>query len=99
MRDDLPTEKPWKNECMVINIDSIKNSGTHWICFVKCHQIVLYYDSYAKLAPPLELIQYLGSDCKIYYNTMRCQTFDDTFQCGHYCLHFLYEFYKEYSNK
>lgn len=92
MRDDLPQSKPWKNECMIINHDSINNSGTHWTCYVKEDVNVFYFDSYGKLAPPLELIRYLGSDCKILYNSKRYQEFN-TIICGHLCLKFLYVFY------
>lgn len=92
MRDNLPQRKPWKNECMIINHDSIKNSGTHWTCYAKENKNVYYFDSYGKLAPPLELIRYLGSDCKIYYNLSRYQDFN-TVICGHLCLEFLHTFY------
>lgn len=94
MRDSLPSGKPRKNECMVINQDSKHNNGTHWACFVKSNRNVFYFDSFGKLSPPLELINYLGSDCSIYYNSERYQEFD-TIICGHLCLRFLYEYYKK----
>lgn len=94
MRDNLPKGKPWKNECMVVNHDSAENSGTHWTCFVKTCNDVFYFDSFGKLAPPLELIGYLGSDCNIYYNSMQYQKFN-TIICGHLCLSFLYAYYRE----
>lgn len=94
MRDNLPIKKPWKNECMVINHDSIGSNGTHWTCFIKCDKKVYYFDSFGKLSPPLELVKYLGSDCKIFFNSDRYQNFG-TIICGHLCLKFLYYFYKE----
>lgn len=93
MRDDLPIEKPWLNECMIINHDSKENDGTHWTCYIKENKNVFYFDSFGKLPPPLELINYLGSDCRFYYNYKKYQKFN-TFICGHLCLKFLYEFYK-----
>lgn len=93
MRDDLPNEKPWKNECMIVNHDSIKNSGTHWTCFVKKGNNVYYFDSFGKLAPPLELVNYLGSESMIYFNSKQYQSYNSVI-CGHLCLEFLYEFYK-----
>lgn len=94
MRDDLPNEDPWENECMVINHDSKENPGTHWSCYTKTDKIIFYFDSFGKLAPPLELFNYLGSDCSFYYNYKQYQKFN-TVICGHLCLKFLYEFYKD----
>lgn len=98
MRDSLPKGKPRKNECMVVNHDSIENSGTHWTCFVKINKKAYYFDSYGKLAPPLEILRYLGSDCNIYYNSKRFQDFN-TIICGHLCLRFLYEFHEQINKK
>lgn len=94
MRDNLPRGKPWKNESMVVNHDSIKNNGTHWTCFVKKGQNVYYFDSFGKLPPPLEILRYFGSDCNIQYNSFQYQQFN-TFICGHLCLMFIYNFYKK----
>lgn len=91
MRDNLP-KKPWISECLVLNHDSSENAGTHWTCFVKTENTAFYFDSFGKLPPPLELVHYLGSDCKIYYNSHQFQTFD-TIICGHLCLKFLSTFY------
>lgn len=93
MRDSLPNTTPWKNECMIVNHDSFVNDGTHWTCFAKQGPNVYYFDSFGKLPPPLELIKYWGSDCFILYNSERYQNFN-TVNCGHLCLHFLYEFYQ-----
>lgn len=92
MRDFLP-KRPWKNECMILNHDSYRNDGTHWTCFVKTGKYVYYFDSFGKLPPPLELIDYLGSECKISYNAHQYQDFN-TVNCGHLCLEFLYKFTK-----
>lgn len=92
MRDNLPNKKPLKNECMIINHDSIIGNGTHWTCFVKNGKNVFYFDSFGKLSPPLELVRYLGGDCNIFINSIRYQKFG-TIICGHLCLKFLYYFY------
>lgn len=94
MRDNLPEKGPMKNECIILNHDSIKNNGTHWTCFAKVDKNVYYFDSFGKLAPPLELIEYLGSDCNIFYNTEQYQEFN-TVICGHLCVRFLFSFYKK----
>lgn len=92
MRDDLPHGKPWRNECMIINQDSAGNYGTHWTCLVKTCNDVFYFDSFGRLPPALEVLNYMHG-CRIYYNTHRYQRFD-TIICGHLCLYFLYEYYK-----
>lgn len=93
MRDNLPYDDgPKRNECMVINHDSVLNSGTHWTCFAKINRNVYYFDSFGKLSPPIELLTYLGSNNRIFYNYKRYQKFN-TINCGHLCLKFLYNFY------
>lgn len=91
MRDNLP-KRPWKRECMVMNHDSVDNPGTHWSCYIKHDNYAFYFDSFGKLPPPLELLNYLGSDCSLFYNSQPYQDFN-TIICGHLCLKFLYSFY------
>lgn len=97
MRDDLPRGKPWRNECMIVNQDSSGNSGTHWVCFVKTCNDVFYFDSFGRLPPALEVLEYLDG-CRIYYNARQYQRFN-TIICGHLCLCFLYEYYKNGGNR
>lgn len=89
MRDSLPLKCKVK-ECAVINLDSNKNSGTHWCAYYKIENNCVYFDSFGNLPPPEELIEYLGSSCRIFYNYKRCQEFN-TVICGHLCLLFLYD--------
>lgn len=93
MRDTLPA-RPNKNESIIMNMDNSKNSGTHWVCYVKKGNIVNYYDSYGDLRPPQELIIYLGKQCTIFYNVHRDQKFNES-SCGRYCLEFLYKINNE----
>lgn len=86
MTDELP-RKPWKDEAAIINLDDSDGPGTHWVCYKKRGNKVLYFDSYGDLPPPKELIRYLKG-CEIKYNFDRYQDFD-TFYCGHLCLKFL----------
>lgn len=89
MRDSLP--RLCKSvECGVINLDSFKNNGTHWCAYYKCKKNCMYFDSFGNLPPPIELVHYLGSSCRIVYNYDRYQDFN-TIICGQLCLLFLYE--------
>jgi len=89
MRDTLPCmAPPWKTECGVINLDSNRGPGTHWVAYKKHGNRVVYFDSFGNLNPPKEVVRYF-KDCEIFYNHDQYQTFN-TFNCGHLVLSFLY---------
>lgn len=85
MRDTLP-KHPRTIECGIVNLDSSNGSGTHWVAYYKNHKFVEYFDSFGNLQPPLEIIQYLGTNIK--YNHKQTQIFN-SFNCGHLCIEFL----------
>lgn len=87
MRDSLPN-RPWRNESAVINLDDAIGAGTHWVAFKKRGRVVLYFDSFGDLRPPRELVDYLGPDVFVTYNTDKYQDYDE-YTCGHWCLKFL----------
>lgn len=90
MRDTLPN-KINKIESGIINLDSLSGEGTHWVAYLKNHNMVEYFDSYGDLKPPTEVVRYLLSDGKsneIYYNYTRYQK-DDEEICGQLCIMFL----------
>lgn len=88
MIDKLPL-KPRRTECGIINLDKSTGNGTHWTAYYKYNNNkILYFDSYGNLRPPRELVDYLGSN--IEYNYKRFQK-DNTVNCGHLCLKFLYD--------
>lgn len=92
MRDKLPTKI--KNvETGIVNLDKAENSGSHWVAYKKINNIVIYFDSFGNLKPPMELVKYFesGNDCNIIkYNHNVYQTYKDI-NCGHLCLKFLFE--------
>jgi hypothetical protein len=86
MRDTLP-DKVNEKECGIVNLDSILNEGTHWVCYYKDRNKKYYFDSFG-LSPPLELKKYLGKD--IIMSTFQIQKLGTNY-CGHLCLYILYE--------
>lgn len=88
MRDRLPLSGPLHTECAVLNLDNSTGMGTHWVAYYKINSVAYYFDSYGNLAPPIELIQYLGSDINIFYNYMNYQQYG-TVICGQLCILFL----------
>ena len=57
MRDELTSQKATSNECMIMNIDSSANEGTHWTCLFIKNGVSYYFDSYG-FEPPLEVLSY-----------------------------------------
>lgn len=82
-------KKSSNRECAILNLQTNRESGSHWVAYKKRGDIVEYFDSFGNLPPPKELKNYFH-DCKIYYNYNRFQDYN-TYNCGHLCLKFLYE--------
>lgn len=91
MRDELP-HKPLPIECAVINLDTSKNSGTHWVAYVKLYDYIEYFDSYGNLKPPKEFIKYVGLNINYNYDNLQKR---HLYNCGHLCLKFLKSFWKK----
>jgi len=89
MRDGLPAVVHDK-ECGIVNLDSKKGDGTHWIAYKidqdrdqnRDQSTAVYFDSYG-LDPPQELARYLN--CPIKTQTFQLQGPNDVI-CGHLCL-------------
>lgn len=90
MRDTLPVRGPNKNECAILNLDTSRNQGTHWVAYIKRNNSVNYFDSFGSLKPPLEFIRYMGAGVNIMYNNDCYQDYNQI-NCGHLCLEFLYK--------
>jgi hypothetical protein len=79
MSDELP-EKPYKNECRVLNLDTSENIGTHWTCYWKREDEKYVFDSFGGV-PHKSLVKYLGDE-NLQYSDERIQNFDQVV-CGH----------------
>ena len=89
MRDSLPN-KPFSQECGILNLDTSTGQGTHWVAFYKNKNVKEYFDSFGNLQPPIELITYLKFPIK--YNYEQQQKYNTNI-CGHLCLKFLFSKY------
>lgn len=88
MRNDMPKDGPWKQECGIINLDDKRNPGTHWVAYKRFNKnSAIYFDSFGNLQPPKDLVSYLNVG-SINYNHKRYQDWN-TYNCGHLCLAFL----------
>lgn len=92
MLDTLPREGSWVDEQGVVNLDSVRGEGSHWVAYSKRGRLVSYFDSFGNLEPPPELIKYWKKSSiiplVIEYNYKRRQPFNSV-QCGALCLAFL----------
>lgn len=78
MRDTLP-EIRQKEEVGIVNLDTSKNIGTHWVCYKTDKNQLYYFDSFG-LDPPSEIIKYLKSNTsnEIIISTFQIQKFNTT---------------------
>lgn len=88
-KDNLPLNL--KNGNYILNLDSSSGNGTHWTCFIKQNDNIIYFDSYG-LPAPQESIKIMKPD-KIYYNDKMIQHLN-TSSCGYWCIAFLLFMYK-----
>lgn len=87
MLDELPRNGPKKFETAIVNLDSSRGAGTHWVAYLKRGDCVLYFDSFGNLKPPKQLVRYF-KQVQIYYNYETIQKYNTNI-CGHLCLDLL----------
>lgn len=93
MRDELHSN-PKDAECGVVNLNTSRESGTHWVCYYKMGHKRFYFDSFAE-PPPIEVEKYLKSERELNddlpciirnYHTVQ---HDNAVECGGLCLYVL----------
>ena len=91
MRDEL-TNRPRKNECGILNLQTHLQKGTHWTCWYKRGKERYYFDSYGE-PPPLEMIKYLKTpeeyDLPVIKRSAVTVQHDESSECGALCLYVL----------
>ena len=93
MRDELPI-KPNEIECGILNLNTHKQLGSHWVCWYKDGTERYYFDSFGE-PPPLELLHYLKTSTEINLDLPAIRRSSITVQrygsneCGSLCLYVL----------
>ena len=59
IRDTLPT-RPKRIECGIVNLNTSKQNGSHWVCYAKMEKTRIYFDSFGQDVPD-EILKYLKS--------------------------------------
>ena len=100
MRDTLPA-KPKRVECAIVNLNTSKEIGSHWVCYAKIGKARIYFDSFGQEVP-IEIMKYLKSSKEfkndvavIARNTDIVQRVN-THVCGHLCLFVLTSLMREH---
>jgi len=92
MRDTLPSQKKMKG-VGIMNLDSVKNDGTHWSLFYIDNQDNCYYfDSYG-LPASIELEKWFSKD--YVYSSFVFQS--NGSYCGQLCLKILFYLDRDYT--
>ena len=90
MRDELPKTKHLVG-CAIMNFNKSNEIGSHWVCFVRNHNIRIYFDSFGQITP-IEVQKYLKSSSEFKNEKSVIQRNSDIVQrpnthvCGHLCL-------------
>ena len=93
MRDELPN-KVNETECGILNLNTHKQLGSHWVCWYKDGNKRYYFDSFGE-PPPLELLHYLKTSTEINLDlpavrrsSIMVQHYGSN-ECGSLCLYVL----------
>ena len=81
-RDEI---MPRKHSPCIINLDSLENAGTHWVCCVPGGRALWYFDSFGMGFP-----QEFKSSKPVIWNSSQFQNIKSVL-CGYYCLYFLHQ--------
>ena len=90
--DKLPTKIHKYPTCFIVNVDSSREPGSHWLAvYLPSAYHAEFFDSYGK--PPTyyggPILDFTSRFLYLDYNPMILQT-DVTAVCGQYCIYYLY---------
>ena len=92
-RDTLPT-KPNNNESGIVNLNTSKEKGSHWVAYYKDVAKRIYFDSFGQITP-IEIQKYLKTkdefknDAPVIERNTDIVQEPNTSICGHLCLYVL----------
>ena len=92
-RDEV---RPREHSPCIINLDSLKNAGTHWVCCAPGQKFTWYFDSFGMGFPQEFKSSRSRSDQgskapkPVFWNSSQYQNINSVL-CGYYCLYFLHQ--------
>ena len=98
--DCLPVSKVTLPCSVIVNLDSSKQKGSHWVCIhIDVQEKAEYFDSYG--FPPVnqDFVAFMQKNAKVWtYNTRGLQDYFSSV-CGNYCVVYLYFKTRHYTLK
>ena len=101
MRDTLP-RKAYERECGIVNMNTSRQAGSHWVCYFKDGmKRRIYFDSFGQITL-MEIQKYLKTRREFQNNAPTIQRNTDIVQrinthvCGHLCLFVLRSLTREH---
>ena len=82
MRNELTKMQPWESETTIVNLETSKDMGSHWLLIWKDGNNKIAYSSFGDTMPN-EVKDYLGKN--IYTSNIQIQDFNED-TCGMYCV-------------
>ena len=89
MRDTLP-RFPYILECGIVNLNTSDQSGSHWVCYYRNKNDIIYFDSYGHITT-VEIQRHLHTGSELDRGREIIQRNTDIVQavntsvCGHLC--------------
>ena len=101
MRDTIPST-PHLQECGIVNLNTSRESGSHWVCYFKNGKKArIHFDSFSQVTP-IEIQKYLKTKEEYEMKKPVIQRNTDIVQhvnthvCGHLCLFVLRSLTREH---
>ena len=87
--NQLPKDKLKNGQSLIINLDSARGPGTHWVCvYSYSPKFAIYFDSFG-VRPSDTIVSFLKKNHKnVIFSTSQIQSFSSK-RCGWYVVHFL----------
>lgn len=88
-KDGIDSANGLRDGAYIINLDATESEGTHWVCFYKKSNIIIYFDSFGENC--FEELKLIAENYKykIIESMYQLQNLKDD-SCGWYCLAFLH---------
>ncbi|GBN77802.1 hypothetical protein AVEN_108423-1 [Araneus ventricosus] len=94
--DELP-QKLGNYSCFIANLDPKTKPGSHWIAIAFRNNACYYFCSYGSAPSNHNILNFIKRNANNFvWNKCRYQSFV-SYTCGHFCLHFLYNFVRKLS--